>query len=72
MTNLIMNLTSTLEKLDVGNGTATRPVQKGMKINPNQFRRPFQPQQILQRDQRENEDKRVEPPLMNNFVDDEQ
>lgn len=50
----------------------TRPFQEEGNRNPNQYRRPFQPQQILQRDRRQNEDQRVQPPLVNNFVDDEQ
>ena len=46
------------------------PVQEGGNIPPNQYRRPFQPQQILQRERTNNDDQRIQPPLQNNFADD--
>lgn len=36
-------------------------VEDGGNRNPNQFRRPFNPQQILQRDRNNNEDKKCIP-----------
>lgn len=42
-----------------------------MNRNPNQFKRSFQPQQVLQFDRRNNEDQKVQP-LVNNFSKDDQ
>ena len=60
-----------MSKLEVENRPATRPPPYGLNRNPMPFRRPFPPQQILQRDRRNFNDQRVQPPL-NNYIDENQ
>ena len=66
MSNLIKGITSKLSKLEIENRVVARPPQEG-KINVHQYKRPFQSQQIMQRETRPIDDQRVQPPL-NNFV----
>ena len=51
---------------------APKHVQEGANKNPNQFRRPLNPQQILQRDIKTNDDQKVTHPFQNNFVEEDQ
>jgi hypothetical protein len=60
-----------MSKLEVENRLDARPPPDGININPMPFRRPFPPQQILQRERRNLDDQRVQPPL-NNYVDENQ
>lgn len=68
MLNLMKHLASKMSKLEVENRPAARPLPDVPNRNPMPFRRPFPPQQILQRDRRNLDDQTVQPPL-NNFVD---
>ena len=70
MSKMIKGLTSKLAKLEMEGENVVRPVQEGGNRPPNQYRRPFQPQKILQRERRNNDDQRIQPPLQNNFADD--
>ena len=65
MSNLIKHLTSKMSKLELENRVVVRPTHEGMNRNQVPFRRPFQPQQILQRDRRNLDDQKVQPPLDN-------
>ena len=65
------HLASKMSKLEVENRLAVRPPPDGSNRNPMPFRRPYPPQQILQRDRRNLDDQRVQPPL-NNYVDENQ
>ena len=67
MFNLIKHLTSKMSKLEMENRDIVRPTHEGMNINQVPFKGPFQPQQILQRDRRNLDDQKVQPPL-NNFA----
>ena len=44
------------------------PTKEGENINPNQFRRPCNPSQILQRERRNKDDQNIQPPFQNNFI----
>lgn len=63
-----LGLTSKLAKLEMEGKNIACPTREGGNRNPNQYRRPFNPQQILQRDRRNN-DQRIYPPLQNYFSD---
>ena len=65
------HLASKMSKLEVENRPIARPPPDGPNRNPMPFRRPFPPQQILQRDRRNLDDQRVQSPL-NNYVDENQ
>lgn len=65
------HLVSKMSKLEVENRPAARPPPDGLNRNPMPFRRPFPPQQILQRERRNLDDQRVQRPL-NNFVNENQ
>ena len=71
MLNLMKHLASKMSKLEVENRPAARPPPDGPNRTPMPFRRPFPPQQILQRDRRNLDDQRVQPPL-SNYVDENQ
>ena len=71
MSNLMKHLASKMSKLEVENRPAARPPPDGPNRNHMPFRRPFPPQQILQRDRRNLDDQRVQRP-MNYFVDENQ
>ena len=71
MSNLIKELASKMSKLEVENKLAARANQNESNRNQAPFRRPFQPQKILQRPRRNVDDKNVQPPL-DNFVEEEQ
>ena len=70
MSNLIKELASKMSKLEVENKPAARANQNEANRNQAPFRRPFQPQQILQCPKRNVDDQNVQPPL-NNFVEEE-
>lgn len=57
-----------MSKLELENQAAARPMQNEGNRNQGPFRRPFQPQQIMQRPKRNPDDQNVQPPL-NNFAD---
>ena len=67
MEKMIKDLTSKLAKLEVDHGTQNIPTQEMPNRNPNQFDHPFNPQ-YMQRDRRENEYQKIQPPLQNNLV----
>jgi hypothetical protein len=46
-----------------------RHVQEGGNKNPNQFRRPHNAPQIMQRERRNHEDQRIFPPFQNNVFE---
>lgn len=62
MSNLMKHLATKMLKLEVENRPAVRPPPDGPNRNPMPFRRPFPPQQILQRDRRNLDDQRVSNP----------
>lgn len=45
-----------------------RPVQEGGNRTPNKYRRPFEPQQFLLRERRNNDEQISQPPLQDNFL----
>ena len=71
MFNLIKEIASKMSKLEVENKRAARDNQNEVNRNQAPFKRPFQPQKILQRPRRNFDDQNVQPPL-NIFVEDEQ
>ena len=71
MSNLIKELASNMSKLEVENKPAARVNQNEANRNQAPFRRPFQPQQILQCPRRNVDDQNFQP-LLNNFVEEEQ
>ena len=71
MSNLIKELAFKMKKLEFENKPATRANQNEDNRNQAPFRRPCQPQQILQRLRRNVDDQNVQPPL-NNFVEEKQ
>ena len=56
MSNFMKHLASKMSRLEVENRPTARPLPDGPNINPMLFRRPFPPQQILQRDRRNLDD----------------
>ena len=60
MTELIKGLSSKLVKMKIEGKNVNTYVQEGVNKNINQFRRPFNLQQILQRDRRKPEDEKVQ------------
>jgi hypothetical protein len=70
LTKLVKSLSAEMEKLKLEGRQANRnPQDFG---NRNNFRRQNNTPQILQRDQRNREDQKVQTPLQNNLVDDEE
>ena len=59
---MIRGLTSRLENLEMEGKNVVRPTQEGVNRPQNQYRRPFQPQQTLLRERRNNDDQRIHPP----------
>lgn len=56
MSNLMKHLAFKMSNIEVENRPATRPPPDGLNKNPMPFRRPFPPQQILQRERRNLDD----------------
>lgn len=71
MSNLIKELSSKMTKLELENKPAARVNQNEANRNQAPFRRPFQPQKILQHLRRNVDDQNVQP-LFNNFAEEEQ
>jgi hypothetical protein len=70
LTKLVKSLFAEMERLKLeGRQRNINPQDFG---NKNNFRRPNNTPQILQRDQRNREDQKVQTPLQNNLVDDEE
>lgn len=46
-------------------------IEKGGNRNPNQYRSPFDQPQILQRERRNNDGQNIQPPLHNNYVNEQ-
>jgi hypothetical protein len=70
LTKLVKSLSAEMEKLKLEGRQANRnPQDFG---NRNNFRRQNNAPQILQRDKRNREDQKVQTPLQNNLVDDEE
>lgn len=63
MTKLIKGLSPKLEKMEIDGKNVNGPIQEGGNRHPNKFRRPFNPQQILQRDRRNHDDQKFQPLL---------
>jgi hypothetical protein len=70
LTKLVKSLSAEMERLNLEGRQANRNPQDFGNIN--NFRRPNNTPQILQRDQRNREDQKVQTPLQNNLVDDEE
>ena len=68
MSKIIKNLSTKVNRLEMENKNLNIPLQEG---NTNQFRRPFVPRFLprerrnndIQRERKDNEDHRVEPPF---------
>ena len=69
MTKLIKKISSKLAKMEMEGKKVNKPTQEDGNRNPIQFRRPFNPPQILQRERRNNEDQKVQPLFQNNLFD---
>jgi hypothetical protein len=61
MSRLIRNMTNKMSRFEMENGNANKVPQEGGVRNPNQFRRPFNPQ--LMRRERRNDEKPIQPPV---------
>ena len=59
MSNLIKHLASKMSKVELENRVVARPTQNEGNRNQAPFRRPFQPQQIMQRPKRNPDDQNV-------------
>ena len=78
MSKIIKNLSVKIDRLELGNKNQNKPIPEGER-NQNQFRRPFAPRFLprerrnndIQRDKRENEERRIQPPFQNNNVRDD-
>jgi hypothetical protein len=64
MSRLIRNLTNKMSRFEIENNNANKSPQEGGMRNPNQFRRPFNPQ--LMRRERRNEEQPIQPPVKTN------
>ena len=71
MTKLIKNLSTKINRLEMENRNQNKHVQVNDNKNPNQFRRPFNPR-FFPRDRRNNEDQKIQPPLQNNLIHDDE
>ena len=77
MNKIIKNLSTKVNILEMENNNLSISLQKG---NPNQFRRPFVPiflprerrNNDIQRERKDNEDQRVQPPFQNNLLNEEE
>ena len=77
MNKLIKNLFAKVNRLEMENKNLSRPLQEG---DPNQFRCPFVPiflprerrNNDIQRERKDNEDQRVQPPFQNNLLNEEE
>ena len=76
MNKLIKKLLAKVNRLEMENKNMSRLVHEG---NPNQFRKPFVPRFIprerrnndIQRERKESEDQRIQPPFQNNLLNEE-
>jgi hypothetical protein len=66
MTKTLKDLTSKIAKLKWESKQPNRDFQGAGNRNPNQFRRPNDVPQIMQRERRNVDDQRVVPPFQNN------
>ena len=74
MTKLIKNLSTKINRLEMENKNQKRPLQERDR-NPNKFRCSFAPRFLprerrnndIQRERKDNEDQRVQPPFQNHF-----
>ena len=79
MSKIIKNLSVNIDRLELGNKNQNKPIPEGER-NQNQFRRPFalrffpreRRNNDIQRDRRENEEQRIQPPFQNNNVRDDE
>ena len=79
MNKIIKNLSAKIDRLEMGNRNQNKPIPEGDR-NQIQFRRPFAPRFLprerrnndIQRDRRENEEQRIQPPFQNNNVRDDE
>jgi hypothetical protein len=69
MAKMLKTLTSEMDRLKMETKKPGRPTQEGGYKNSNQFRRPNNVPQIMQRERRNQEDQRVLPPFQNNAVE---
>jgi hypothetical protein len=69
MTRTLKDLTSEIAKLKWETKQPNRPYQDVGNINTNQFRRPNNVPQVMQRERRNVEDQRVVPPFQNNEIE---
>jgi hypothetical protein len=69
MAKMLKTLTSEMDRLKMEIKKPGRPTQEGGYRNSNQFRRPNNVPQIMQREKRNQEDQRVFPPFQNNAVE---
>ena len=73
MNKIIKNVSVKIDRLELGYKNQNKPIPEGER-NQNQFRRPFAPRFLprerwnndIQRDRRENEEKKIQPPFQNN------
>ena len=66
MTKTLKDLTSKIDKLKWESKQPNRAFQGAVNRNPNQFRRPNDSPQIMQRERRNVDDQRVVPPFQKN------
>jgi hypothetical protein len=69
MSKMLKTLTSELARLKLEGKKTNRPAQDAGNRNPNQYRRPNNAPQLLQRERRNHEDQRILPPFQNNVVE---
>ena len=69
MTKTLKDLTSEIDKLKWESKQPNRSFQGVGHINPNQFRRPNNATQIIQREISNVDDQRVVPPFQNNQIE---
>jgi hypothetical protein len=69
MAKMLKTLTSKLARLKLEAKPPNRHVRKGANRNPNQFRRPPNAPQTMQRERRNEDDQRVLLPFQNNAVE---
>ena len=78
MNKIIKSLSAKIDRLERRNRNQNKPIPEGDR-NENPFRRPFAPMFLprerrnndIQRDRRENEEQRIQPPFQNNNVRDD-
>jgi hypothetical protein len=69
MDKMLKTLTSELARLKLETKQPNKHVQEGGNRNPNQFRRPQNAPQVMQRERRNQDDQRILPPFQNNAVE---